>query len=459
MRLFPWNYSCLVGGTAMNGKSYMISRRKLLENSLAALAAAGLPAWFVEESLAAESERIQRIPRRIGPNDQINFACIGTGGSRGGFRQGLNVTRWAASHPGVKVVAVCDVDKQHLDEAANVFGPDCAKYSDFRELLARKDIDAVVIGTPDHWHAYIAIAAMKAGKDVYCEKPLTLTIAEGRKIVEVAKKTGAVFQTGSQQRSDARFRLACELVRNGRIGRIKRVETHIPGAPSGGPFQPKPIPEGFNWDMWLGQAPWTEYIPERTHGTFRYWYEYSGGMVTDWGAHHNDIAQWGLGMDGSGPIRVESVGKLPTPYGPNCFNVHTEFDITYTYPNGVTLLCTNKGENGVLFEGEEGWIFVNRGTIRASDERLLKDPLPSNAVRLYVSNDHMGNFIDCIRTRKQPICHAEIGHRSVTVCHIGNISLRLGGRKLEWDPKKERFKGDAEANKMLSRPARKPWVV
>ncbi|MGQ9525769.1 MAG: Gfo/Idh/MocA family protein [Armatimonadota bacterium] len=443
----------------IQGKDYNISRRKLLERSITTIAALGLPAWFTEHAIAAESERIQRISRRIGPNDQINFACIGCGGSKGGFRQGINVTRWAASHPGVKVVAVCDVDRKHLDEAAAAFGPECAKYTDFRELLARKDIDAVVIGTPDHWHAIIAIAAMKAGKDVYCEKPLTLTVSEGRRIVDVARRTGAVFQVGSQQRSDARFRLACELVRNGRIGRVKRVEARIPSAPSGGPFQPKPVPPDFDWDMWLGQAPWTEYVPERTHGTFRYWYEYSGGMVTDWGAHHNDIAQWGLGMDRSGPIRVESVGKLPSTTGPNCFNVHTEFDITYTYPNGVTLLCTNKGENGVLFEGDEGWIFVSRGTIRASDQKLLTDPLPANAERLYVSNDHMGNFIDCIRTRKQPICEPEIGHRSVTVCHIGNISLRLGGRKLTWDPKRERFTNDAEANKMLSRPMRKPWKL
>jgi predicted dehydrogenase len=221
----------------------------------------------------------------------------------------------------------------------------------------------------------------------------------------------------------------------------------------------KPVPEGFNWDMWLGPAPWTDYVTERTHGTFRHWLEYSGGMMTDWGAHHNDIAQWGLGMDASGPVTIEGHGVPAQPSGKDCYNAFPQFRVVYTYANGVPLHCGSEGENGVLFEGERGWIFVNRGRIGASDEKLLSEPLPASATRLYVSNDHMGNFVDCVRSRKDTICTAEIGHRSVSVCHLGNISMRLSGRKLYWDPQKERFANDREANEMLKRPARNGWSV
>jgi predicted dehydrogenase len=434
-----------------------LTRREFLARSVAGVSLASLPAWYAKEAVAAERARLSLVQRRIGANDRINVACIGPGGSKGGFRQGLGVTRGMARHPGVQVVAVCDVERQHREEAAQRFGPECKVYADFRELLARREIDAVVIGTPDHWHALIAIAAMRAGKDVYCEKPLTLMVAEGRRIAQVQRQTKRVLQVGSQQRSDARFRLACELVRNGRIGKVKRVEARLPNGARGGPFPAQPVPEGLEWDMWLGPAPLTEYVPQRTHGSFRYWFEYSGGMMTDWGAHHLDIAQWALGMDESGPIRVESVGELPA--GPNSYNTAVNYEVTYTYPDDITLVATHKGENGVRFEGESGWIFVSRGRIEASDERLLSDPLPSNATRLYVSNDHIGNFLDCVRSRQEPICTAEIGHRSVTVCHIGNISLRLGGRRLEWQPEHEHFKGDEEANLMLNRPMRKPWKL
>ncbi|MCL4369024.1 MAG: Gfo/Idh/MocA family oxidoreductase [Actinobacteria bacterium] len=441
-----------------DNNSINISRRAFLAGSLTSLAVAGLPDWFAQEAQAAQAERISASSRRIGPNDKISIGCIGPGGSKGGYRQGLNDTLNAAGHPGTQVVAVCDVDRTHLDEAAARFGPDCKKYHDFRELLARKDIDAVVIGTPDHWHSYIAIAAMKSGKDVYCEKPLTLTIDEGKKLVSVWRDTGRVFQVGSQQRSDARFRLACELVRNGRLGQIKNVETHLPTGPTGGPFPILPIPDDLDWDMWQGQTPYTDYVKERTHGTFRWWLTYSGGMLTDWGAHHNDIAQWGLGTDRSGPTSVQAIGQGPKVCS-ECYSTFPEFDVTFTYPNGVTLLCTNKGENGVKFEGGEGWIFVSRSTINASDQKLLDEPLPANAIRLYKSDDHMGNFLDCVRNRKDPICDAEIGHRSVTVCHLANICLRLGGGKLDWDPVKQEFKDNHEANSMLRRPARSPWRV
>lgn len=435
-----------------------VSRRQFLTGSIAGLAAASVPAWLATGAEASELDKLSFHSRKIGANDTINVGVIGPGGSRGGFRQGLNDTRAISRVKGTKIVAACDVDALHLKEACDTFGPDCKGYKDFRDLLARKDIDAVVIGTPDHWHTYIASAAMKSGKDVYCEKPLTLTIGEGKKLVQVWKETKRVFQTGSQQRSDGRFRQACELVRNGRIGQIKRVETRLPTGPTGGPFGVKPVPGEFDWDMWLGPAYWTEYVTERTHGNFRWWLEYSGGMMTDWGAHHNDIAQWGLGVDRSGPVRIEATGKAPDP-GFNCYNTFPEFDVEYLYPGGITLHATNKGENGVRFEGDEGWVFVSRGRIEASDQKLLEEPLPKDAIKLYESNNHAQNFVDCIRSRKQPICDAEIGHRSVSVCHLGNISLRLGGRRLHWDPAKEEFINDPEANAYLNRGRRPQWAI
>ena len=447
-----------------NGKDSRISRRRFLTGSLSGLAAAGLPIMASKVAEASADDYFGRpkpsaSARSIGPNDTIQFGVIGPGGSKGGYRMGLGDARGIAGIDGCKFVAVCDVDSQHLSEALNEFGPDCKGYKDFRELLARKDIDAVVIGTPDHWHAIMCIEAMKAGKDVYCEKPLTLTIGEGKKLVRVWKDTKRVFQTGSQQRSEDQFRKACELVRNGRIGKIKWVESHLPGGPNGGPFEPKPIPSDLDWDMWLGPAFYTDYVPERTHGTFRWWLEYSGGMMTDWGAHHNDIAQWGLGTDRTGPVTIEATGVPPEKVGRNCYNTFPHFRVTYTYADGTPLIATDEGENGCHFEGEEGWIFVSRGALRASDQRILDDPLPAGAVKLYESGNHRKNFVECIRSRKQPICDAEIGHRSVSICHLGNISLRLNGRKLEWDPAKELFVNDGEANQFVNRPMRKPWKI
>ncbi len=452
---------------ASNDEHSPLPRRSLLTGAAAGITLATLPDWFLNDAHAREQDA-RTDPRRIGPNDTINVAVIGPGGRKAGFRQGLGVTRAVAGQKGVKVVAVCDVDATHCAEAAQVFGGTEAgvkEYRDFRELIARSDIDAVVIGTPDHWHAPISIMAMKAGKDVYCEKPLTLNIAEGRQMVKVARETGRVFQTGSQQRSDGskRFQLACELVRNGRIGKVTRIEARLPGARTGGPFMVEPVPADLDWDMWLGPAPETPYIKQRTHGDFRYWYEYSGGMVTDWGAHHLDIAQWALGKDDSGPVKVSSTSTPPREDPTNCsFNVHPQFEITYTYPEGVTLVCMSRGENGVRFEGEDGrWIFVNRDKIEASDPALLTDPLPANAVKLPISTSHVANWVECLRSREKPICDVEVGHRSATVCHLGTISLRLGGKELEWDPRKEEFKGDGrnDANRLRTRSYRGPWKV
>lgn len=430
-----------------------LSRRTVLSGLAKGAVAASLPAWFVNSSLAAETAAPAR--RSYGANDTLNVGLIGSGGPNVGYRQGFGDAMNMRGKPGVNIVAVCDVDRGHVDWAAAQFGPNTAKFHDYRELLHDKNIDAVIIGTPDHWHSTIAIDAMRAGKDVYCEKPLTLTVAQGRDIVNAANQSRAVFQVGSQQRSDDRFRLACELVRNGRIGRLRKVTTHLPTGPTGGPFESKPVPDTLDWNMWMGPTVATEYIPERVHGNFRWWLEYSGGMLTDWGAHHNDIAQWGLGMDGHGPISVVGTATNPPMTGSHYFNTFPEFELTYLYPNGVTLVCTNQGENGVMFEGDEGWIFVSRERIGASDQKLIDAPLPATAEKLYVSTDHTKNFVDCVRSRQQPICNAEVGHRSATICHLANICLRLEGRKLSWDPNKERFVNDLQADSMLSRPVRK----
>jgi predicted dehydrogenase len=463
-----------------------LSRRGFLQRSLAGMAAAGLPLWFSRETLQAAEEKGK--DKEPAPNDRIVMGAIGIGSPQS---RGRAIMNEAMAQKAVEYVAVCDVDKRHLTRAIDDVkkaaenhkktAGDVTPYADFRELLDRKDINAVTIATPDQWHVLVAIEALRKGKDVYCEKPLTLTIAEGQALLKVAKETGRIFQVGSQQRSDSRFRLACELVRNGRLGKVKTVETRIGGLDKNktGPFEKAPVPEGLNWDFWQGPTGPTDYIPQRCHYEFRWWYDYSGGKMTDWGAHHNDIAQWGLGMDGSGPVAVEAVGEADTR--PNCYNVHYTFKVTYTYDNGVKLVCSDtqldgaidpketkfkngdkeqtvRHDNGVLFVGEnDKWIFVNRSLITASDPKLLEEPLPGNATRLYESHNHMGNFIEGVQTRKPCICTAEVGYRSVCVCHIGVIALRTG-KKLKWDPVKERF-DDEDANKMLSREMRKPWKI
>jgi predicted dehydrogenase len=397
-------------------------------------------------------------------NAPIVMGAIGTGS------RGMAILQ-EAHKKGAKFVAVCDVDGRHREQAVKKLGEWDAEgkvdqFGDFRELLDRKDIDAVTIVVPDHWHTLIAIEAMKRGKDVYCEKPLTLTIAEGQALVKVAAQKNPVFQVGSQQRSDRRFRLACELVRNGRLGPIQTVETRIGDNPEGGPYPTETVPEGLDWNFWLGQTPEVDYVKRRCHYEFRWWYEYSGGKVTDWGAHHNDIAQWGLGMDGSGPVKIESTCDRPKHVEPNCYNCPPNFEITYTYAKDASkycsetkLVCTSGGENGVKFIGDDGWIFVNRSKIEASDPKLLDEPLKDDALKLYHSDDHMRNFLDCVRSREKTICPPEVGHRSVSVCHLGNISMRLGGRTLQWDPKAEQFFGDPLASQMLSREMRKPWSL
>ena len=442
----------------MQNQPQRLTRRTFLKSATVIAAGTGLPLWFAEETLDAARPRPP-----LGPNDKPNVALIGCGG------QGRSDTREAAKF--ANIVAVCDVDAKHAEAASQQFGG--AKiYQDFRKLLERDDVHAVINGTPDHWHTLINMAALKAGKDVYSEKPLTLTIDEGRRLVTVVRQTQRIFQTGSQQRSDARFRLACELVRNGRIGKLKHLITALPAGRHGGPFRAAPIPPELDWNFWQGQAPEREYVPERCHGNFRYWYEYSGGTMTDWGAHHNDIALWGLGLERSGPISI--VGRPLIQPIPGGFTAASEYQVDYTYANGVTHRCqsdsgtgpggvtrgttrANEIPNGVKFIGTDGWIYVTRGKIEANQPELLSEPLKSKKVELYVSTNHMGNFFDCIRSRKPPICEAEIGHRSVSVCHLGVIAIRLG-KMLRWNPAQETFVNDPEANFYVAREQREPFT-
>ena len=441
----------------MNSNLHGFSRRSFLRRCTILSAASGLPAWFIERELSAASSK------PLGPNDRPGVALVGCGGMGRGDA-GL------ASRFG-DILAVCDVDKGHSEAAAKQFTKDAkvpTAYSDFRKMLEREDIHAVINGTPDHWHTLVNLGATLAGKDAYGEKPLTLSVDEGKRLVKAVRNRKTVVQTGTQQRSDERFRLACELVRNERIGKLKEITVWLPAGLREGPFKPEPIPAGLDWNNWLGQAPAVDYTPKRCHTFFRYWYDYSGGTVTDWGAHHNDIALWAVGL--SGPVAVE--GKPLTDTIPGGYTAFSEYEIKFTYANGVVHnVRTTKADNifggvedpngqrnGIRFEGSTGWIWVNRGNLKASDPDLIKTLLPENALRLYASKDHMGNFFDCIRSRKDPICDVQTGHESAMISHLGVIALRTG-LKLKWDPKIEEFVGQdsKEGNKHLAREMRKPY--
>ncbi len=404
------------------------------------------------------------------------------GGSGCGI-QGIGDMRGFLRDERVQVVAVCDVNRQSpgywdgaiagreparnfvewhyaRDKKSGAF-KGCDTYEDFRQLLARKDIDAVIIALPDHWHSIPVVMAAKAGKDIYGEKPLSLTIHEGRVMSDAVKKYNRIFQCGSQQRSDPRFRKACEIVRNGRIGKLHTVRVGLPGGtPDFGRTQdrqdPEPIPEGFNYDFWLGPAPEAPYSPARCHVNFRWILDYSGGQITDWGGHHPDIAQWGMGTELSGPTSIRN-GQA-TWAKEKIWNTATDFSFEAHYASGVRMIVSSRLRGGVTFEGSDGWGWVNRGAIEASPVSLLDYEPAENEIRLPRSTSHFRNFIDCVRSRQQPIAPIEQAHRSITVSHLGNISLRLG-RDLTWDPTTERFSNDDKANDMLRRPMRKPWTL
>ncbi len=449
-----------------------LSRRGFLDRAMAGLTiGAGLPAWYASKALAEVQEAGARARRKIGPNDEIVMAAIGVGG------QGTYIMKKAMAHPGVRFVAVCDVDAERREKAAAVVKDkqkgDCATYADFRELLARGDIDAVTIGTVDHWHALTSIAAMKAGCDVYCEKPLALTIAEGQAMVQAARKYDRIFQVGSMQRSDPRYRLACELVRNGRLGKVHTVEARIGENPIGGPFKEVAVPNGLDWDFWKGPTADIPYVKERCHYTFRWWYEYSGGKLTDWGAHHVDIGQWAIGMEDSGPKTIEVQKRvLPVdfkggyPTVDDRYNTANAFIVHATFANGVVLEIRDDTENGVRFQGEHGHIFVTRDRIDLDGGAvgaLYRDPVSESLLKELRKGKavagHMENFFECLVDRSVPVSDVWSHHRALSTCHLANIALRLDRKKLEWDAEKEQIVGDSEANAFLSRPQRKGYEI
>lgn len=368
-----------------------------------------------------------------------------------------------------QVLALCDVERKRLEyHAARVNahytrsnGGDaysaCDVYGDFRALCARPDIDAVLIAVPDHWHVLIAIEALKNGKDVYLEKPLSLTINEGKALRAAVRRYGRILQTGSQQRSDTAFRTACELARNGRIGKLREVYVNVGGPPQEDNLPGEPTPEGLDWDLWLGPRPWRPYSsvlapPQAFRGwpEWRYYREYAGGAMTDWGAHHYDIAQWGLGRDGSGPVEVIP----PSPDTPETTR------LTHVYADGVRMFHGGAAAGaGVEFVGESGRIRVNRGQFLETEPETLKyETIGPEETRLYASADHRRNFLECVRSRREPICPVEVGHRSATVCHLANIASLLR-RPLRWDPERETFADDPEADRLLERPMRAPWQL
>jgi predicted dehydrogenase len=409
------------------------TRRDFLKTSLAA----GVAPMF----LGAADEK---------PSERIRIGFIGVGG-QGGSNLGALMKN---------AVAVCDVDSERLGKAKErvekANNRPCAAVSDYRKLLDMKDVDAVLVSTPDHWHALTTIHACEAGKDVYCEKPLSLTVVEGRAMVTAARKNKRIVQTGSQQRSSKEFRTACELVRNGYIGRVHTVRVGIPGVNFKGPaVADSDPPAELDYDVWLGPAPKKPYNKLHVHYNFRFFWDYSGGQMTNWGAHHLDIAQWGLGTDNTGPVTIEGTARYQKD---RWYEVPEFFDVTYKYANGVTILCGQGQKGGTTFEGDKGTIHVNRGKLESTPAELIKTQLGEKDERLYVSNGHHGNWLECIKTRKLPICDVEIGHRSATVCHLGMIAVRRG-RPITWNATDETIQGDSEAAAMLSRPYRAPWKL
>ncbi|WP_428304310.1 Gfo/Idh/MocA family protein [Lacipirellula sp.] len=426
------------------------SRRTFLKTASAATAA-------IVASPAARSAPAPAGP----PKRRLHVACIG-------MRYQGTVIALKAQEYG-EIVAICDVDRHVREQARASFGSTPKIYEDYKKMLADGDFDVVTIGTPDHWHTKMLIDSCRAGKDVYCEKPLTLTVDEGKLIRQVVNETKRVVQVGSWQRSDHQFRLAVELVRQGRIGKLERVEVVLGKNDVGGPFDLASPPPYLNWDLWQGQTADVPFQYERSHYNFRWWYAYSGGGMTDWGAHHLDIAQWAIGDN---PVGIK--GEAVFQNEKNGYDVARDFHVTYDYPNDVTMTVSDTGRNGILFIGSDGRVFVNRGTLAGKPvDDLQRNPLPREQFTLYAHDNverpprtgkldaiinHMGNFFDCIESREQPISDVESQHRSATTCHLGNISMRLG-RALHWDGRSETFVNDAEANAWLSREQRSGFEV
>ena len=419
------------------------------------------------------------------PSNRINVGAIGTGRiSRGHDLPGV----WR--YDSARIMAVCDLDSRRVEDAKKLVNDYYSKqsgkpydgvtgYSDYRELLKNKDIDAVVVSTPDHWHALIGIHAVEAGKDVYLQKPASLTIAEGRALSNAVQRTGRILQLGSQQRSSPQFRYAAELVRNGRIGQLKTVQVGLPVDPSGDSEPEMPTPKNLNYEMWLGSTPNVYYTEKRVHPQTGYdrpgWLrceQFGAGMITGWGAHHIDSAHWAMDTEYTGPVEVSGWGEFPTK---GLWDVHGKFKTEGLYENGVRMIVSDEFPNGLKFEGTEGWIFVSRGNeavtasdpvaklkdakaLSASDPKIITSVIGPDEIHLYESKEHHGNWLECVRSRRQPIAPVEVGHRSCSACLLHHIAMKLK-RKVFWDPAKERFKNDDEANAMLSRPQRRPYNI
>lgn len=419
------------------------------------------------------------------PSNRINIAALGTGRiSRTHDMPGV----WKYDH--ARIIAVADLDSKRVAEAKDLVNGYYSKkenkkydgvktYLDYREALQDKDVDAVLISTPDHWHSLMAIHSVEAGKDVYMQKPASLTIAEGRAVSDAVHRTGRILQIGSQQRSSPQFRYAAELVRNGRIGKLHTVEVGLPGDPAGDEEPEMPIPSNLNYEMWLGSTPYVYYTEKRVHPQSGYgrpgWLrceQFGAGMITGWGSHHIDCAHWAMDTEYTGP--VELTGKAEFPKS-GLWDVHGIFRTEGSYANGVKMVVTNELPNGIKFIGSEGWIFVTRGNysvtasdpvsasgdkspLTASDTKIVTSKIGPDEIHLYESSDHHGNWLDCVKSRKQPIAPIEVGHRSCSTCLLHHAVMKLG-RKLHWDPTRERFINDDEANGLLSRPQRWPYMI
>ena len=437
----------------MNIKTEYISRRQFLGRTVAGAAAAlTFPTIIPASALGKDGA--------VAPSERIVMGCIGWGQiAPGDLGECIR-------HADVQFVAVCELDSERRERARKTvedyYGAKstsgshrgCAAYHDFRDMIARPDIDAVIVAVPDHWHALMVVAAARAGKDIYCEKPMSLTIEQGKRMRDAVQRYGRVLQTGSQSRSKRNTRHAGELVQNGRIGQVKTVKVGLPKSPYF-PKQPvMEVPKGFDYDFWLGPAPWAPYTEKRCHIHYRWILDYSDGMIADWGAHQLDLAQWGLGMQLSGPAWIEGKGNFPRD---GLTDVATEFHFTCGYGNGAILECSTDLEGGVRFEGTEGWVHTGHGGFfRSQPESLVNEVIGPNEIHLYDSPDHHRNFLDCVRSRGVPIAPVEVGHRSATVCHMANITMLLG-RRLGWDPVEEHFINDPEADRMMSRAMRAPW--
>ena len=410
------------------------------------------------------------------PSKRVTMGIIGCGN-----QSTIDLPLWLRNDD-CQIVAVCDVnrgshgykteqqflgrepqrdfvERHYARQARSGAFKGCAAFADFRELLARPEIDAVAIITPDHWHAIMTILAAEAGKDIYCQKPLTLTVDEGRDMIGAVRRHGRILQTGSQHRSNAITRRACELVRNGRLGELLRVETYVAENNVTGPgpgWKQMPVPDGFDYDRWLGPAPQAPYHRDRCFYRFRFIHEYSGGQTTNFGCHSNDIAHWAMGMDESGPIEIEDLGAEFPPKG-DLFTTPTKVAFGARYANGVVLACkTDKRSFGATFFGRDGWLRLGSKGIEASDPSLLTSRIGPDEIQLPVSEDHYRNFLDSVKSRRDPIEPVETGHRTATVCHLGNIAMRLH-RKIRWDPRREEVVGDTEAASLLRRPRRAPY--